>query len=128
MCTSPSERAKANPASEVDWPVVTRVSEFRKDLYKGTAPYYDHNGPAYPAPLFDDLRQRTSMVGGGRLLSLACGTGQIAFARARHFGEVWAVDQEPESVAYGNRGDTLRLLVLDIVSQSRRLARPIRRV
>jgi ubiquinone/menaquinone biosynthesis C-methylase UbiE len=41
------------------------------------------------------------MVGGGRLLDLACGTGEIAFPLARHFGEVCAVDQEPESVAYG---------------------------
>jgi SAM-dependent methyltransferase len=34
----------------------------------------------------------------GRLLDLACGTGQLAFALRRWFGQVWAVDQEPDMV------------------------------
>jgi ubiquinone/menaquinone biosynthesis C-methylase UbiE len=81
--------------------VVATSSDFRKDLYKSTAPYYDRYRPAYLTPLFDDLRRRTPVVGGGCLLDLACGTGQIAVPLARHFVEVWAVDQEPESVTYG---------------------------
>ena len=36
--------------------------------------------------------------GRGRLLDLACGTGQLAFALRRWFGEVWAVDSEPDMV------------------------------
>jgi SAM-dependent methyltransferase len=73
---------------------------FRTDLYRGTAPYYDRFRPAYPAAMFDDLRHRLPISGRGRLLDLACGTGQIAFPLAGDFTEVVAVDQEPESVAF----------------------------
>lgn len=74
---------------------------FRTDLYKGTAPFYDRFRPPYPDNLLDDLRHRLPVSGRGRLLDLACGTGQIAFPLAKHFDEVWAVDQEAQSVAYG---------------------------
>jgi SAM-dependent methyltransferase len=74
---------------------------FRTDLYRGTAPFYDRFRPPYPEPLMDDLRGRLPASGRGRLLDLACGTGQIAFALADSFAEVWAVDQEEGSVAYG---------------------------
>ncbi len=76
---------------------------FRVDLYRGTAPYYDRYRPPYPDALFDDLCQRLPVSGVGRLLDLACGTGQIAFPLASRFGEVWAIDQEPELVAFGQR-------------------------
>jgi SAM-dependent methyltransferase len=49
----------------------------------------------------DDLCERLPVSGTGRLLDLACGTGQIAFPLAGKFAETWAVDQEAESVAYG---------------------------
>ena len=42
---------------------------------------------------------RTGPSGRGRLLDLACGTGQLAFALRSPFAEVWAVDQEPDMVA-----------------------------
>ncbi len=74
---------------------------FRSDLYRGTAPYYDRYRPPYPEAVFEDLRQRLAVSGRGRLLDLACGTGQIAFPLAGDFAEVVAVDQEPESVAFG---------------------------
>jgi SAM-dependent methyltransferase len=74
---------------------------FRGDLYRGTAPYYDRYRPPYPEALLDDLCQRVPVSGAGRLLDLACGTGQIAFPLAIRFAEVWAVDQEPELVAFG---------------------------
>jgi SAM-dependent methyltransferase len=74
---------------------------FRSDLYRGTAPYYDRYRPPYPEALFEDLRQGLPVSGQGRLLDLACGTGQIAFPLAGDFAEVVAVDQEPESVAFG---------------------------
>jgi ubiquinone/menaquinone biosynthesis C-methylase UbiE len=74
---------------------------FRTDLYRGTAVYYDRFRPPYPAELLDDLRRRLPVSGSGRLLDLACGTGQIALPLAGDFAEVWAVDQEEESVAYG---------------------------
>jgi SAM-dependent methyltransferase len=46
--------------------------------------------------------------GGGRLLDLACGTGQVCLSMHRSFAEVWAVDQEPDMIAFGRKkADTL---------------------
>ncbi len=70
-------------------------SAFRPDLYRGTARGYDQFRPPYPAELIADLSARTGADGRGRLLDLACGTGQVAFALSPAFAEVWAVDQEP---------------------------------
>jgi ubiquinone/menaquinone biosynthesis C-methylase UbiE len=73
---------------------------FRSDLYKGTAPYYDRFRPPYPTALLNDLLARTRVPAGGRLLDLACGTGQLAFALRDAFAEVWAVDQETEFIEF----------------------------
>ena len=72
---------------------------FRRDLYQGTARYYDRFRLPYPDALTDDLAHRTGADGTGRLLDLACGTGQVCFALRGRFAEVWAVDQEPEMIA-----------------------------
>jgi SAM-dependent methyltransferase len=93
--------------------VMTPSPEFRTDLYRGTAPYYDRYRAAYPGALFDDLRQRSAVTGPGRMLDLACGTGQIAIPLGQHFHSVCAVDQEPETVAYG-RAKAERLGVTNI--------------
>ena len=37
------------------------------------------------------------------MLDLACGPGTVTFALSDRFDEVWAVDQEPETVAFGAR-------------------------
>ena len=74
--------------------------EFRRDLYRGAAADYDRFRVPYPQALIDDLLARAGVRGGGRLLDLACGTGQIAFAMRHAFAEVWAVDQEPDMVAF----------------------------
>jgi SAM-dependent methyltransferase len=76
---------------------------YRKDLFRGTAEYYDRFRPPYPSVLLDDLRARVPILGTGRLLDLACGTGQVAFPLAADVGEVWAVDQEAELIAFGMR-------------------------
>jgi SAM-dependent methyltransferase len=76
---------------------------FRKDLFKGTAEYYDRFRPRYPAVLLDDLRARVPIDASSRLLDLACGTGQVAFALAADMADVWAVDQEAESIDFGRR-------------------------
>ncbi|MDQ1476866.1 MAG: hypothetical protein QOE62_2095 [Actinomycetota bacterium] len=72
--------------------------EFRPDLYRGTAHFYDTFRVPYPPQLLDDLGRRTNATGTGRLLDLACGTGQLAFGLAARFAEVCAVDQEPEAI------------------------------
>lgn len=74
---------------------------FRTDLYEGTASFYEHFRPAYPAALLDDLTARTGRAGHRRLLDLACGTGQITRALAGAFAEVWAVDQDADMVRVG---------------------------
>jgi ubiquinone/menaquinone biosynthesis C-methylase UbiE len=74
--------------------------EFRSDLYQGTARFYDEFRLAYPEPLLADLCVRARITGAGRLLDLACGTGQVTFGLASRFAEVWAVDQEAEAIEF----------------------------
>jgi SAM-dependent methyltransferase len=71
--------------------------DFRRDLFQGTAEYYDRFRVPYPQDLIDDLTARAGE--GNRLLDLGCGTGQLTFALRASYHEVWAVDQEPEMVA-----------------------------
>jgi SAM-dependent methyltransferase len=51
-----------------------------------------------PEAMIADLVRRAQVSQRGRLLDLACGTGQLAFPLRRWFSEVWAVDQEPDMV------------------------------
>ena len=81
---------------------------FPADLYRGTARFYDEFRVGYPQSLLDDLRVRTQLTGAGRLLDIACGTGQIAFPLAASFAEVWALDQEPDAIDFA-RAKALRL-------------------
>lgn len=71
---------------------------FDADLYRGTAEYYDRYRLPYPEAMTGQLIARTGVSGRGRLLDLACGTGQLAFPLRRFFSEVWAVDREPDMV------------------------------
>jgi SAM-dependent methyltransferase len=69
---------------------------FDPDLYRGTAGYYDRFRLPYPDAMLADLARRTAPSGRGRLLDLACGTGQLAFPLRDRFADVWAVDAEPD--------------------------------
>jgi SAM-dependent methyltransferase len=71
---------------------------FAADLYQGTAGYYDRYRLPYPEAMIADLARRAQVSGHGRLLDLACGTGQLAFPLRQWFSEVWVVDQEPDMV------------------------------
>ena len=83
---------------------------FRTDLYQGTARDYDSFRLPYPTSLVDDVRSRARLWGTGRLLDLACGTGQVAFALSTAFGEITALDQEPQTVAFGRaKAEAMRL-------------------
>lgn len=68
---------------------------FEPDLYRGTAGYYDRFRLPYPDAMIADLVRRTAPSGRGRLLDLACGTGQLAFPLRASFADVWCVDAEP---------------------------------
>jgi SAM-dependent methyltransferase len=76
---------------------------FRPDLYRGTAAWYEAYRPPYPRALIDDLAGRAGADGTGRLLDLACGTGQVAFALRDRFAEIWAADQEPDMIEVAAR-------------------------
>jgi ubiquinone/menaquinone biosynthesis C-methylase UbiE len=69
--------------------------DFALDLYHGAADYYDRFRLTYSQVLLDELLSRAEASGRGRLMDLACGTGQLAFALHGAFAETWAVDQEP---------------------------------
>jgi SAM-dependent methyltransferase len=71
---------------------------FRAGLFRGCAGYYNRYRLPYPEAMITDLVRRAQVAEGGRLLDLACGTGQLTFPLRRWFREVWAVDQEPEMV------------------------------
>jgi ubiquinone/menaquinone biosynthesis C-methylase UbiE len=79
--------------------VVDKV-RFAAHLYRGTAAYYDRYRLPYPQTMIEDLIRHAEVSERGRLLDLACGTGHLAFALRRWFGEVWAVDQEPDMVDF----------------------------
>ncbi|MBC7299476.1 class I SAM-dependent methyltransferase [Nocardia salmonicida] len=81
------------------WPV---QPGYREDLFRGTAEYYSQYRPAYPVSLFEDLLARTGQ-GGGLLIDLACGTGEIAIPLHDRFTHVQAVDLEPDMVEVGRR-------------------------
>jgi SAM-dependent methyltransferase len=83
---------------------------FRADLYRGTGRDYDRYRLPYPQPLISDLAQRTQAH--GRLLDLACGTGQLTFALRDWFAETWAVDQEPDMIdVVAAKGGDVRAVV-----------------
>ncbi len=69
---------------------------FAADLYRGTAGYYDRYRLPYPEAMTEHLIASAGVSGHGRLLDLACGTGQLTFPLRRWFSEVWAVDREPD--------------------------------
>src|ERR1700691_5369142 len=77
--------------------------EFRRDLFRGTALDYDRFRVPYPRSLIDDLARRSGATGHVRLLDLACRTGQVTFALADRFGEVWAVDQAADMSRLGRQ-------------------------
>ncbi len=87
---------------------VTGGPAFRPDLYRGTAAYYDRYRLPYPAALIDDLFRRVAPHGSARLLDLACGPGTVTFALCDRFAEVWAIDQEPDAIAFAARKATER--------------------
>lgn len=72
--------------------------EFAPDLYRGVAALYDRYRLPYAPQLITALLKEIAPSGTGRALDLGCGPGQLAFALADSFAEVWAVDPEPDMI------------------------------
>ena len=72
---------------------------FRRDLFQGTAEYYERFRPRYPSALFDDLRARAPLGADARVLDLACGTGQIAFDLAHNVANAFEADVRRQLLA-----------------------------
>jgi ubiquinone/menaquinone biosynthesis C-methylase UbiE len=77
------------------WPVVPR---YRRDLFVGAARWYQGYRPAYPAELVAALDAELALGERTRVLDLACGTGQVAWALADRVGAIVAIDQEPAMI------------------------------
>ena len=75
--------------------------KFPADAFVGTAVHYSKYRLPYPESLNKDLLERAGVSGEGKLLDLACGPGRVALPLASSFGEVWAVDLEPEMIGVG---------------------------
>ncbi|MBO0810898.1 MAG: class I SAM-dependent methyltransferase [Microlunatus sp.] len=73
--------------------------EFAADLYRGTARLYDRFRLPYAPKLITSLLRQVRPTGAGAALDLGCGPGQLAFALADSFAEVWAADQEADMIA-----------------------------
>lgn len=72
-------------------------------LFAGTAEYYARYRLRYPVAVLDIVAARFGLDGGGRLLDLGTGPGQLAIPLARHVAEVVAVDVSAEMIAAGRR-------------------------
>ena len=77
--------------------------DFPLNAFAGTATYYLRYRVPYPEALLRNLIERSGVMGEGRLLDLACGPGRVALALVSSFGEVWAIDLEPEMIEVGQK-------------------------
>jgi ubiquinone/menaquinone biosynthesis C-methylase UbiE len=78
--------------------VVRDEPQFAGDLYRDAAGDSERFRLGYPSAMLDHLLDRVQPSGGGWLMDLACGTGQLTFALGPRFAGVWAVDQEPDMI------------------------------
>jgi hypothetical protein len=67
-----------SPDPAVDVPKWQVVPSYATDLFAGTAEYYDKYRVPYPEAMLNDMIERARSTGQGRLLDLACGTGELA--------------------------------------------------
>jgi demethylmenaquinone methyltransferase/2-methoxy-6-polyprenyl-1,4-benzoquinol methylase len=102
------------PSEELDALLAEQVA-----YYRAFAPEYDVNAP-FPS----DHASRTKLLGAletfrprGRVLELACGTGQWTAALVEHAAELTAVDASPEMLAMASdrvQDDRVRFVQADI--------------
>jgi SAM-dependent methyltransferase len=74
-----------------------------ESLYAGSAAYYGRGRLPYPVELAEVVRDELGLDGGGRLLDVGCGTGQVGLLLAHLFEEVVGVDADAGMVAKARR-------------------------
>ena len=79
------------------------VIPFEPRRFQSAAPHYLAGRPGYAPRLVERVAQVCGLDGAGSLLDLGSGPGVLAMAFARWFGEILAVDPEPEMLAEGAR-------------------------
>lgn len=79
------------------------MTTYGTGLFKGTASYYARFRPVYPPALVRLLIQSLSLDGKGRMLDLACGTGQLALRFSDWFEHIIGLDQEEEMISEAKR-------------------------
>jgi SAM-dependent methyltransferase len=89
--------------SEVNNPHGFLIGGRPEDLFRGTAAYYARYRRPYPQAVVDHIVQRCGLNGHGRLLDAGCGTGQVFQVFAHWFGDVLAVDRDPDMIAYARK-------------------------
>jgi len=89
------------------------------DLFAGAAAAYAIYRRPYPPPVVDLLAARCGLDGHGRLLDAGCGTGQVFQVMARFFGDVLAIDPDPDMVVHARRAATQLGLANVVVRQMR---------
>ena len=76
----------------------------RPDAFFGVAGDYARYRLPYPEALLQSLLEQAALpASGAKLIDLACGPGRVALAIADRFGEILAVDLEPEMIETGRR-------------------------
>ena len=79
------------------------IPTYSPELFRGTADYYSRFRPRYPPVLLNAIERAVGLDSRGRLLDLACGTGEVSVALADRVSDIWAIDLEPEMVAVARR-------------------------
>jgi SAM-dependent methyltransferase len=75
----------------------------RADAFAGLADDYVRFRLPYPAAMLEALLADARLPAAPRLLDLAAGPGRVSLPIADRFAEVWAIDQEPDMIAAGQR-------------------------
>lgn len=79
------------------------MRDFGEDVFEGTAQYYARYRIRYPQELFNQVVETFSLDGGGMLLDLGCGTGELAIPLAKYFGKVLALDPDEGMLKEGQK-------------------------
>jgi SAM-dependent methyltransferase len=83
-------------------------------LYAGSAAFYAVGRLPYPQRLADELQQRLTLDGRGRLLDLGCGPGSLALLLAPLFDQVVGVDADNDMLRVARaRADQLKIENVD---------------